>query len=259
VSHGRPVVAYALHDADGRPIARRNPGTVFYAASTIKLAVLLAAMRAVDAGDLALDDTLECPRLFRSDVAAPDFAVPPEDADPQYPADGSRAPVSWLLERMVCASSNEATNVLLDRLGLVAVDAALHACGTSAARMQRRFGDVAAAAAGLTNEVTAGDAVTLMRRVTAGDLTTPESTRFMRGLLMRQQHVRIGGAVPAGVMWGSKSGDVPGIEHDVAFVGDPSDPAAGALYLAVCTRGFLPEQGREVIVSIAAALLAGRL
>jgi beta-lactamase class A len=122
--------------------------------------------------------------------------------------------------------------------------------------MERRFGDVAAAAAGRTNEVTAHDAATVMRCVVTGEVTTPRSAEFMRVLLTRQQHVRIGSAVPAGTTWGSKSGDVPGIEHDVAFIGDPSDTAAPVRYLAVCTRGYQPDQGREVIASTASALLA---
>lgn len=256
MSDGRPIVAYALHDECGRPIAERNADAPFYAASTIKLAVLLAAMHAVDAGDLSLDDALTCPALFTSGVPAPDFAVAREDADPRYPGNGERRPVSWLLERMISASSNEATNVLLDRLGFTAVGDALHGCGASVSRMERRFGDVAAAAAGLTNEVTAHDAATIMRAVVGGEMATRPSTEFMRGLLMRQQHVRIGSAVPAGMTWGSKSGDVPGIEHDVAFIGDSSHTAAPVRYLAVCTRGYQPDQGREVIVSTASALLA---
>lgn len=258
MSGGRPVVAYALHDEHGRPIAERNANAVFYAASAIKLAVLLAVLQALDADDLALDDTLACPRLFPSGVHGPHFAVAPEDADPQYPADGSRRPVSWLLERMVCASSNEATNVLLDRIGFDAVGGALRACGAFASRMERRFGDDAAATAGLTNEVTAHDAATLMRCVVAGDVTTARSAEFARTLLMRQQHARIGNVVPAGVAWGSKAGDVPGIEHDVAFIGDPGDTAAPARYLAVCTRGYAPEQGREVIAAVASAVLTDR-
>jgi beta-lactamase class A len=103
--------------------------------------------------------------------------------------------------------------------------------------------------------VSAHELATIMRCIAAGELTTPRSTEFMRGLLTRQQHVRIGSAVPAGITWGSKSGDVPGIEHDVAFIGDPSHAGTPVRYLAVCTRGYQPDQGREVIVSTASALL----
>jgi beta-lactamase class A len=57
------------------------------------------------------------------------------------------------------------------------------------------------------------------------------------------------------VPWGSKSGDVPGIEHDVAYVGT----ADARWCVAVCTAGYEPQQGREAIVATAEALLTGRL
>ena len=260
-SDGRPVVAYVLLDEHGRSVAERNADVIFYAASTIKLAVLLAVMCAVDAGEVALDETLLCAHRFSSGVHAPDFTMAPEDADPLYPAAGSRLPISELLGMMISRSSNEATNVLVERIGLSAVADALQQRGASSSKMERRFGDVAAADAGLTNEISARDGARIMRCIVAGASTTPNSTGFMRGLLIGQEHLRIGAVVPAGIMWGSKSGDVAGIEHDVAFVGDTkaSGAARSVHYLAVCTRGYDPEQGRELIQSTASALLAGRL
>lgn len=255
-SDGPPIIAYSLRDAAGRPLAERNADAVFYAASTIKLAVLLAVMRAADAGTIDLEDTLECPPQFASAARAPDFVVAPEDADPDYPADGTQLSVSRMLRMMVSHSSNEATNVLVDRIGLPAVAEALRRCGASVSKLERLIGDVEAADAGLTNEVSAGDLTTIMRCVVAGELTTPHSTEFMRTLLTSQEQVRIGNAVATGMLWGSKSGDVPGIEHDVAFVGDPNGP--NVRYLAVCTRGYEPGQGRELIASTASALLTGR-
>jgi beta-lactamase class A len=261
VSDARPTVAYALHDENGRPIAERNGTAVFYAASTIKLAVMLAVMTAVDAGDLELEQTLECPARFAGDPRfvneddAADFALQPQDADPSYPPDGGSMSVAELVSAMISRSSNEATNVLVDRVGLAAIADVLRRCGAGATRMQRTIGDRAAARGGLTNEISARDAATIMRCIVTGNLTTAPSTAFMRRVLSAQELVRIASVIPSGTMWGSKSGDVPGIEHDVAFVGDP-DGQAPVRYLAICTRGYQPEQGREVIASLAAALLS---
>lgn len=258
VSAERPTVAYALHDQIGRPIAERNATAVFYAASTIKLAVMLAVMRAVDAGGLELEQTLQCPARFVSDprfaAGATDFALEPQDADPRYPPEDGQMSVAQLVEAMICRSSNEATNVLVDRIGLSAVADVLHRCGASSTRMERKIGDVAAARGGLTNEISARDAATIMRCIVAGEFTAAPSTAFMRRVLSAQQLLRIATVIPTGTMWGSKSGDVPGIEHDVAFIGDP-DGQAPVRYLAVCTRGYQPDHGREVIASVAAALL----
>jgi beta-lactamase class A len=257
VSDARPTVAYALHDENGRPIAERNGTAVFYAASTIKLAVMLAVMRTVDAGGLELEQTLECPARFASDPrfssAASEFSLEPQDADPLYPA-GGRMSVAELVGAMISRSSNEATNVLVDRVGLAAVADVLRRCGAGATRMERKIGDLAAARGGLTNEISARDAAIIMRCIVTGEFTAAPSTALMRRVLSAQELVRIASVIPNGTMWGSKSGDVPDIEHDVAFVGDP-DGQGPVRYLAVCTRGYQPEQGREVIASVAAALL----
>jgi beta-lactamase class A len=154
---------------------------------------------------------------------------------------------------MICRSSNEATNVLFDRIGRPAIAEAFRLCGATSTRMQRRIGDQRAVRAGLTNETTAEDLVLVMAGILGGGMTTQRSADWMREVLAGQEHPRIGSVVSAGTPWGSKSGDVPGIEHDVAYVGEP----VARRLLAVCTRGFEPEQGREVIRAVAQALLPG--
>ena len=97
----------------------------------------------------------------------------------------------------------------------------------------------------------ATDLAAIMRVIVEGELTSAGSTDWMCRVLETQEHPRIGSIVAPGVPWGSKSGDVPGVEHDVAFVGQPGSRR----FVAVCTRGFEPEQGREVIRGVADALL----
>lgn len=265
-SDGVPVVAYALLDESGRMLAARLPDTVFYAASTVKLGVMLAAALAAERGELALDDALQCRSEFAA-LAEPvqagsarpgpaglesrSFRLDPDDRDPLFPADGTESTVADLVAMMIDRSSNEATNVLFDRLGPDRIAEAFRLCGAARTRMQRRIGDQGAARAGLTNETTPADLVTIMRAIASAEVTEPGSAEWMRSVLQAQEHPRIGTVVSPGVPWGSKSGDVPGIEHDVAFVG----PAGARRFLAVCTRGFEPEQGREAIRAVAQALL----
>jgi len=72
--------------------------------------------------------------------------------------------------------------------------------------------------------------------------------------LRGQEYPRIAEVLPAGTVWGSKSGWVPGIEHDVAFVGEPGSPDLRVL--AVCTRGYPGRDGRREIHRVAASLLS---
>lgn len=261
-SDGTPAVSYALADAGGRLIAERRARTVFYSASTVKLGLMLAVVLADERGSLSLGDRVPCVSEWASapaepssdgstDAAAEMFVLDPEDRDPQFPADGELASIGELTTAMIRRSSNEATNMLFDLVGASAIADAFALCGAAQTRMERRIGDERATRAGLTNETTAADLVTVMHALLAGEVTSRGHADWMRDVLAGQEHPRIGGVVAAGTAWGSKSGDVPGIEHDVAFVGD--GPARR--YLAVCTRAFEPEQGRETIAAVAQALL----
>ena len=97
----------------------------------------------------------------------------------------------------------------------------------------------------------------LMRAIVTGDAGSPESTAIMIAALRAQEFPVIASVLPAGTAWGSKSGWVPGIEHDVAFLGEPGGD--GLRVLAVCTEGFAGRSGRESIREIAAALLPSQL
>lgn len=249
-----PTISFSLLDSAGNVLAERVPHEPFYAASTIKLAVMLAAALEIDAGRLRLDDRLVCGHTFPSGVPdAPRFAVPVGDRDTEFPPEGAEATVGDLIDMMITRSSNEATNVLAGRVGLQGVADAITRSGASGTTMRRLIGDTAAADAGLTNTVTAADLSTLIHCIATGQAASAAMTGFMRATLGRQQHVRIAAELPSGAVWGSKSGNVDGIEHDVAFVGDADSPAAR--YLAICTRGYGEGQGREAIRAIAAALL----
>jgi beta-lactamase class A len=245
------MIAFSLLDGAGRPIAERASPQPFYAASTIKLAVMLAAALEVDAGRLLLEQTLTCRHAFPSAIAdAPRFTVPLDDRDSEFPPDGVEATVAELIDMMITRSSNEATNVLVGRVGLRRVRAAIARCCTAQTTMARLIGDAAAADAGLTNTVTAADLAALMHCIATGRITGARTTEFMRATLGHQQHLRIAAELPPGIGWGSKSGNVDGIEHDVAFIGDAG--SGSARYLAVCTRGYDEEQGREAIKALTA-------
>ncbi len=65
-SDGIPSISYCLTTFDGDVIAESGADTPVYAASTIKLAVLIAALRAVDAGRLRLSQQLTSRLTFHS-------------------------------------------------------------------------------------------------------------------------------------------------------------------------------------------------
>lgn len=252
------VSAYCLVDAAGDVCADRDADRPFYAASTIKLAVMLAVARAVDAHALRWDATLPSRRVFRSAVSrAGDFTMSPDDRDERLPPAGTPMSVRGVVRAMIDRSSNEATDMLVDLVGLPAVADALRDAHAADCVMQRRIGDVAAAESGLTNTVTARGLAYLMHAIVTGALATPAATAEMVDALRRQELACIGDVLSNGTVWGSKSGWVDGIEHDVAFVGDST--AAAGVVLAVCTAGYPGRTGGAEIRRIARALLSGRV
>jgi beta-lactamase class A len=248
------AIAYSLHDADGAALAERHGTEPFYAASTIKLVVMLATAIAIDRERASLGEQLACRRSFDSGVpGARPFRLDADRQDPEFPEDGRLVSIGELIRMMIGRSSNEATNLLVDRIGLAAISETIAVCGLQQTTMERRIGDLAADDRGMTNTVSTRDLAMVMRSIVTGRFTGPDTTAVMRGALAEQRHRRITTVLPDSMSYGSKSGEVPGFVHDVAFVGDPESDRV--LYLAVCTRGFDEAHGVEIIAAVAESLL----
>ena len=253
-SDGVPHISYCITSLDGQVIAESGADTPVYAASTIKLAVLIAALRAVDAGRLELHHQLTSRLTFTSVVPGAgtfDFEFDPEETDNGMPPAGTPVSLREVLRRMIVVSSNEATNMAVELVGLAAVQEALEVCGAGASKMERLFGDLAGLEAGLTQQTTARDLTAIMSTIVTGNAAGRSSTRFMVELLRAQEYSLIGPALPAAARWGSKSGWVTGIRHDVAFVQpcEGTDPDEGFI-LAVCTRAYGEEEATTAIAAL---------
>ena len=128
-------------------LAERLADEPFYAASTVKLAVLVAVARALEAGTVTLETSLTSADTFRSEApGAPDFRIDPDDLDEGMPAPGTPMPLADVVERMVVVSSNEATNMVVELVGRDAANAALADAGATSSSFGRKYSDFAAAA-----------------------------------------------------------------------------------------------------------------
>lgn len=253
-SDGVPVVAYRIARASGEVLAARQDRLDFYAASTVKLAVLVAAARALDAGTASLAETCTATRTFTSQVpGAGEYTIEPDDVDSGLPPDGTPMPLGDVVERMIVVSSNEATNIVTERVGLPAVNKVLADAGAADSVFGRKYSDLAAEQAGASHRTTAADLCLLMSALVTGRLASPERTAWMCAMLGRQTDRQLTAVVPHGTPFGSKSGWVDGIRHDVAFVGEPGPDA---LVIAVCTRGYDEQAAEETLKSLGALALS---
>ncbi|GAB3267345.1 serine hydrolase [Arthrobacter pigmenti] len=252
-SPGDPTIGFCLLDHAGHILAERGSEQKYYAASTIKLAVLLAVMRRIDAGEHSLDDKVTARNRFTSAYpGSGEYSFDADEVDPRFPSPGTSMRLADVLDVMITRSSNEATNIAVELIGLDAINATIADCSLAVTEMNRLIGDLPARDAGYTISTSAADLARLMRFIATGELTTPSATQFMLSALHRQELCSIARALPAGTQWGSKSGSVPGVIHDAAFIGSPGTDET--LYLAVCTRGYEEDQGREAIIALTSAL-----
>ncbi|MGO1979234.1 serine hydrolase [Brachybacterium tyrofermentans] len=256
-------LSHCLLDAEGSVLSSADAERPYYAASTIKLHVMVAVLRAADRGAVDLDDVVTSTRSFTG-ADGTTFTLGGDHLDPTHPADGEQVSVRELLQRMVDRSSNEATDHLVELVGLDAVAEAIASLNLQETRVERLIGDASALATGATNETSAGDLARTMRALVQQDgraestkepttEPTTEPVELARSVLRAQRIPVIAAALADGVDWGSKSGWVDGYRHDVAFVGDPD--SAELRVLAVMTAGLAPEAADEKIAALVRELL----
>ncbi len=196
---------------------------IFHAASTIKLAILLALFHAAEKGRVRLTDRLHVRNRFRSQGdGLPFFLQADRDGDPElYRSVGRTASLQNLAETMIVRSSNLATNLLLDYLEVPFVTDTLGAAGLESLRCVRGVEDEAAFAKGLNNQVTAAGLLMFFRRVHEAKILAPEHRDRMFDILFQQ---RFNGMIPAGLPDSAKArvahktGEISTVCHDAGMV-----------------------------------------
>ena len=175
-----PGVASAwIGPVGGPPTYTRRADATHYAASTMKVGVLVALHRAAAAGRIDLDASVTVHNRHRSAVpGAPDFAnTPEEDSDTEtWTHLGSAVPLRWLARRMIVRSGNLATNLCLAAVGQPAVEEVWALAGARHSVTGRGIEDAAAREAGLDNRVTAADLAALLGAITTAAAVTGPTT-----------------------------------------------------------------------------------
>ena len=233
------------------PVASRHAEAPHYAASTVKIAVFVAALAEIAAGRLHLGQDVEIRAAFPS-AAGGSFTL--RQADDQDDATwrrlGDRLPVDTLLERVVSESSNIAMNTIVEEIGFDPVRRVAAAACADGMSMNRLIGDERAEAGGRTNTVTASALSQLLGALAAGTLLPASATLRALNLLARQKHRRmIPAGLPMGTWSASKGGWTAAVNHDVALVRPGCAPA---YVLAVCTTTGLDEAAEQLVARISA-------
>jgi beta-lactamase class A len=219
----------------------------FPTASTIKPAILLELYHQAEAGRIDLHATTIPPaRRVGGGGVLQEL--------------GDRVTVTWrdLAVLMMGFSDNEATNLLIDKVGLPAVNQRLDVLGLARTRLRRRMMDLEAARRGDENVSTPGELRRLMEAVYEGAGLSPARAADLKAVASVTKWGTPPGQaspfrlpLPDGLRVLDKAGELEGVRCVTAVVDLPGRPYSVAVMTAYLRRDH---DGADAIRAISAAL-----
>ena len=218
----------------------------FHAASTMKVPVMLEAFRQADQGRFSLDDGLLVRNRFISIADGSTYALDPADDSETtlYEAIGTEVPIRALIEPMIAVSSNLATNILIERLGIENIQALMSQLQAEGMKVVRGVEDKAAYRMGMNNTATPRAFVNLMNHLASRN--DPHGVEMIEIMRRQQFNEAIPSRLPAGCQVAHKTGWNTGVYHDAGWV---TGPQGQSFLLAVYTAGSIPKEEAEVFVA----------
>lgn len=249
------ALAVALHDYERDWDFEQNGDGWFHAASTFKVGVLFALFKAAENGMVRLDDQLHVRNRFRSVIDGSIYRIDVErDGDPGcHRRVGRSLKLAELAHAMITRSSNLATNLLLDFLGVEAVQSTLRSAGIHGIKVIRGVEDHRAFQEGVNNQATARGLVQLFRSLCEGSFFSEFSRQQLRDILLAQEfNSMIPARLPSTVKVAHKTGEISDHWHDAGIV---SFPDRKPYVLAILTHGPPTlEQPQRAVAAISEAI-----
>lgn len=219
-----------------------RPDEVFPQASVIKLAVLYELYAQADEGrlDLAERVTPPLPRVGGGGVLqhlGPHVTLPWRD----------------LAVLMMGWSDNEATNRIIEKVGMDAVNARLDGLGLPKTRLRRRMMDVEAAKRGEENVSTPSEMRRLIEAIHAGRGLKPALAKELAGRAATEKSTPFRRGLPADIAFPvlDKDGELDAVRTAAAVVDLPGRPYSAAIMATYLRRDG---DGEAAIRDISAAL-----
>ncbi|QKY70374.1 serine hydrolase [Lentibacillus sp. CBA3610] len=213
-----------------------NETEVYSAASTIKVPILVEAIRQAEEGILNLDEKIG---IDSSDIVGGGGIL--NDL-----SENQSMTLRDLLTLMIIVSDNSATNMIIDRVGMDAVNETCLEMGCEQTELQRYMMDFSSP---LDNLTTSKDMAGILKAIDEGNIVSEEGQDEILKI-MREQKLAAG--LPAhatGATFASKGGSLSGppqIRHDVALVTQGNK----SVYAAVLTSGLFKPTARSAMNEI---------
>jgi beta-lactamase class A len=243
------TVAVSYIDLETGETVSINEDSVFHAASTMKVQVMIEVLRRAQAGSFSLDQGVLLINQFASIVDGSPYSLDAsEDGDTAlYSRIGERVPIRDLMSRMITRSSNLATNQLIAITGAHNVTATARSLGARNINVLRGVEDQKAFDRGMINTTTSNDLAVLLLAIERGQVLSPASSAEMREILLAQEfNAKIPAGLPPGTRVAHKTGEITAVSHDAAVV----YPQGRKPYvLVVLTKGLRESAASSALIA----------
>ena len=246
-------VAVAFRTLDGKSEFFYHADEPFHAASTMKVPVMIELFHQVQEGKLQLNEQVPIHVEFHSIVDGSLYKLDPADDSEiaLYNAKGETRTVSQLCDLMITVSSNLATNLLIEKLGVENIQVATKSLNADGMNVLRGVEDQKAFERGLNNTTTARGLLVLMTAIADGQAVNASSSEQMLEIL---EHQKFNEGIPTGLPPGTrvahKTGEITKIHHDAAIVYAPRP-----FVLVILVRGLVDAKDSAAVISDITRLL----
>jgi beta-lactamase class A len=157
---------------------------------------------------------------------------------------------------MICGSSNLATNLLLDFLGVEYARDVLREAEVNGVELRRGVEDHGAHERGLNNEATADGLLSLLSAIRSDFLSSESKQQAIQILLEQRFNSMLPAGLPSHAIVAHKTGEISTASHDIGIVYLPEREP----YIAAILTEFDPDQeGRRETIAAISELIYGFL
>ena len=203
------VLGYAIKDLKTGKTYFRNEKEIFPQASSIKITILLEVFKQAEEGKFKLDEFIE---LKNSDKV-PGSGILLNLGYPKVSLS-----IKDICVLMIVLSDNTATNLLIEKAGLEAVNKRLESLKLGQTHLRRKMMDLKAAGEGRENISTPLEMMTLLEKIYRGQAIKDPLREEMIKILSIPKESPLRSGVPEDAQVAEKSGELEAVRCDSGIV-----------------------------------------
>jgi len=245
-------VSIAFRSLDGGQELLIRADRPFEDSLSMKIPVMIELFAQADARMLRFTDTVRVHPIFRSVADRSPYTIDLASGDDLAHAAGKTMTLRQLCETMIIGNSDIAANLLIEKLGLEAIQNRIHVLGGDGMVLASGFGDTKAAAKGLKNVTTARALMTLLLALAQNRVVSDDASQQMVGLLANSRLPgSIVGIASSPSLAANQRPSPTGDQHDAAIIF-----GARSFVLVTDVRGLSPQDSSALVAQISHLLAA---